>query len=307
MSWLFFAALGQIFWSLGNIIDKLLLNWLAEDEEDSGDSVTQLLLFSGLAGIIVSLAILFWDYSAISTQPFVIAILAFNGICTLLWLWLYLKAAEHEEISVIVPIFQLVPVAGLGFGYWFLGETVIPEKLVAGGLVIFGAILLTLSRDFFKSSFKTLGLMALASVFVASTDLLFKLGGTNSNFLTAVFWTYLSMAAGCLLLLMLSTSIRTRFVQILRTRFVKVLSANIGNETIDVLGNTLFAFALLFAPIAIVQTTNSFQPVIVFILTLLMTIASFTTFKEHISWGRMLQKGIAITIITTAGWHLYFL
>ena len=98
-------------------------------------------------------------------------------------------------------------------------------------------------------------------------------------------------------------SYRENFIIALKENSKAILSLNVLNEALYMVGNVVFAFAYLLAPIALILLTQSFQSIFVLIIGIILTLffPNFTT--EKIQAKYILQKIIAI-LITGIGTYL---
>lgn len=77
------------------------------------------------------------------------------------------------------------------------------------------------------------------------------------------------------------------------------------NEVIDNAAGFLFWFAITLGPVALVQATNSFQPLITLIAVTILAKFFGNHLKEDISFQNMTQKILGISIITAGSVLLY--
>ena len=108
-------------------------------------------------------------------------------------MWLYLVALKDDETSLIVPLFQLIPVFSYLFGYFILGETLNIPQILGGVLIISGSFLLSFHPHKNKVAFhrKVFFLMMLSSVFISLSSVIFKAVAIEHDFTGALFWEYI--------------------------------------------------------------------------------------------------------------------
>ncbi len=81
----------------------------------------------------------------------------------------------------------------------------------------------------------------------------------------------------------------------------KGLSLNATNESLTLLGDLLFGFAILFAPIALIQTTEAYQPVFVIMASFILAqVFGVESVREDYSRGALIKK-IVGTLFVLAG------
>ena len=297
MSWLVFAftLIGPFLYALTNHIDKHLL-----DKHFKEGGVGTLVLFSSLLSAF-ALPFIFWaDPQALSVSLQNILILAVVGILNILVIWCYLLALKNEEASVAIVFYQLVPVFGLVLGYLILGETITQLQFIAMAVIILGATIISFEIDTennFKLRHQTVALMLSASFFWALASVIFKVVALEENVWRSLFWEHLMLVLVGILLFMFMRTYRTHFLNAIRTNSKKILSLNLANESLYILGNIVFAFAYLLAPISLVLLVDSFQPIFVLAIGIFLTLFFPNFSKEKIHARHLLQKIVAIGIV----------
>ena len=131
MQW-FFIALGSVFlWSLVTYLDKFIIERFTK-----GRGVGSLILFSALfAGVVISvIAIINPRVFSIATTD--IFLLCLSGILGSLAIIFYLYALEHEDTSLVIPLFQFIPIFSYILGYIFLKEVLTGKQILAGLIII---------------------------------------------------------------------------------------------------------------------------------------------------------------------------
>ncbi|MCK9282633.1 MAG: hypothetical protein M0P71_18605, partial [Melioribacteraceae bacterium] len=84
------------------------------------------------------------------------------------------------------------------------------------------------------------------------------------------------------------------------------LSLNFTNEALTIVGNLLESFAMMLAPVALVLLVNSYQPIFVFAIGILITLFIPKLSAEKIELKHLIQKIIAF-VIMGVGTYLLFL
>lgn len=294
MNWLLIALAAPALWAVGNYIDKILI-----DKYFKGRGVGALVIFSGLIGIFVLPAVYLWQPSVTGLPVSQAAIAIMSGMFGVIAIWLYLIALKQDETSIIVPLFQTIPVFAFILGYFFLGEILTIRQAAGSILILTGAVLLSLKweRSMPKPKVTVLLLMLLSSFLIALSGLLFKWVALDANFWATVFWGYAGdMIIGLLFFACLS-GYRREFLGVIRTNALPIVSLNILNEFLYMVGVLIFRFAMLLAPLALVQTINGFQPLFVLILGILLSVFFPRLVSEDMRKGTLSQKILSILII----------
>lgn len=222
-----------------------------------------------------------------------------SGIIYLLALVVYIYALKNEEASTVIPLFQLSPIISYVFGFIFLQEYLNFQQIVASLVVITGAVLISIDmrQAAWKFKLSVFLLMFLSSVLFSLNSLIFKITALQSSFWAGMFWQYVgTFIAGCALLL-LSRQYRSKFLYVLRNHRLPALSLIALTEGLTFVGRSLFSFATLLAPLALVSVVGGLQPAFVFIYGVVLTIFFPGVSNEDISRKALLQKFTAIGII----------
>ncbi len=298
MSW-FFIALGAPFlWALVNIADQ----YLVKKTEETNSPIGSLVIFSSLIGIFVSIFILI-----VSKAPFLISfsdatILFVAGIVNIVWIIFYLYALSYEDVSLVYPWFLTVPIFAYILGHIFLGETLTKVQAMGMFIVILGGLLISLEpRELFsgKIKFKAKAsfLMISAALLIAIQQIMFKFVTAPDTFWGASFWQYLGLGFSGVVIFIFSRNYRNGFLSILKDSGSKILTINIVSELVTIAGNSLFQFAILLAPVALVALMEPVQSVIVFVLAVVGTVFFPKIIKEDLSRKVLIYKIIAMNIM----------
>lgn len=303
-NWFLIALAAPILWSIVNHIDKHLLSRYLE-----GRGVGALLLFSSLFSILILPIIAFFFHAEIFNLPFYhLAILLFAGLINAGAFYFYLRAMDIDEASVVVPLFQLVPVFGYFLGYLILGESLSLQQVMYSLLIIAGIAILSVEIDLENNySFrkKVFFLVASSSFLFALHDVFFKKVALVDTFWVSVFWQFAGLTLFGIICFFVSRHFREEFLRMLKGHNLNILSLNIISESLYVLGNLANSFATLLAPVAIVLVVSSYQPIFVFIGGILLTIFLPKIITEKISRKHLIHKSISIIIIVIGSYLLY--
>jgi len=299
MNWFFIALIPSLFYSISNYFDTYLI-----DKHTKKRGVGALVLFSSLFGIIIAAVIAIFQYKVLFTIPSSsIGILIIAGIINVVWVLLYLYALESDETTVVVPLFQTIPVFSFFLAWIILGETLSAKELMGAGIIVFGGVLLAVDIEKTKSGYsfkkKPFFLMIAASFLIGLLEVLFKSVTTIGTYWISNFWNYIGFTLAGLFILFFITSYRRAFISMLKESPKKMLGLNFSNETFNGVGDFAMHLAILLAPIALVQSVNSFQPVFILIIGITLTKLFPKIVKENFSKKHLIHKIVAIVIIVT--------
>lgn len=304
MNWFFIALIGPFFYALTNHIDKILL-----DKYFKEGGVGTILLFSSLLSVFALPFFFLADRTILDVGGVQILVLAIVGILNVLVLLCYLIAVKNDEASVVVVFYQLVPVFGCILGYFILGEILTKMQIIAMMIVILGATIISFEIDIdnrFKLRKKVIAPMLAAAFFWALGSVLFKAVAIDENVWRSLFWEHLMLVIVGLGIFIFMRSYRNNFLKAIQSNSKKVLSINFLNEFLYIMGNVAFAYAYLLAPIGLVLLTESFQPIFVLIIGIILTIFFPKISQEKIQAKHIWLKIIAICI-TGVGTYLLFI
>jgi uncharacterized membrane protein len=293
MSWLFFAFSGPVLWAISVHFDKYLVERFFKDS-----NVAVLLLFTAFIGVVLLPFIWFYEPGVIDHDPGSIALMILSGILYLSAMLLYLQALQSEEASVVAPFFQAGPLFGYLLAYFILGETLTPLQMMGGALIILGALIVSLRFGQSAKMFKArLAAQMLSCGFImALSGLIFKMFALKVEFWTTIFWMFVGEAifgAGLLLI----PVYRRQFMTLLRKNTVALLGINGSNEIINLSGSLGNRYALLFAPLSIVQAIGSTTTLFVFVFGILLSMFFPSLSREDLSARELVQKGIAAVLV----------
>ncbi len=297
ISWILIAAAAPLLWAVVNHIDKY---FLSNSFSSSRVGMTGgLMIFSTLFSVVVLPVLYFIDPAVIYVSVSHALLLISVGILNASSIYLYLKALDKDEASIVVPLWQMIPVFGFLFGLILLGETLTTGQLIGGILVVGFSALLTLELDFEQGIKLKKGiflLMMLSSAFFALGETVFKMGAMETNFMAALFWGNIGLLIFGLTLCCITTY-RKSFFLLMKDKFGTTLGLNLGSEALTVLGNTLSRYAILLAPVAAVLAIAGLQPMFVLVIGVLITLLIPKLQGEKISSKHLVQKIICITAI----------
>lgn len=303
MDWFFIALVGPFLWALVNHIDKYMLHKYFYD-----DGVYTLMIFSCLSSVLALPVMFYFNSDIFGISLFVIFSLIGLGLLSAIAFFYYLKAVELEDLSVVIPLFQLLPIFTYFLSYFILGESLTLIQLISAAIIMLGAISLSLEVDIDHSFIfkkRVLILVAISTLCFALNDVLFKKIALDASFWTSAFWQYVGLFLYGVLFILFSKTAKARFKAIVRKVDYKVLSVNITSEVLYMIGNLSSAFATLLAPVTLVLVVGGYQPLFVFLGAILMTILMPKIVTERISRGHLIHRTIAIIVIFFGSYLLY--
>lgn len=293
MTWIVFGLLAPFLFALTNHIDKLLLENFFKNVRAS-----TFLVYSAIASAIVATGVAIFN-PHVFTMNLRDAVFMFSaGVIYFLAILPYVKALTRDEASRVVPLFQMLPVMAYIFGVTFFNEVLSFTQVLAGIIILGGAVLINLDLDNNRKFKKTIfGLMALSCLLFMFESAVFKFVGSAHGFWDASFYQYLGTALAGMTMMVLSKGHRRDFAKVTKTGGLKVFLGAIINESIAIGGRLSFNFALLLAPLALVTLLSGTQPIFVLAIGVLLALFIPKYGKESLVRKHLLQKIISVIII----------
>lgn len=302
MNWFIIALLPPALWAATNHIDKYLM-----ERYFKNSTMGSLALFSSLIGVIMLPVVLIVHPNVFGISLIDAMVLMLSGGIYIVATLLYLYALQDDEASIVVPLFQTIPVFSYILGRVFLGEQLQQLQIWGGLIILVGSVLLTLEIDLkskirFKKS--TFILMLLSSLAYAINLFIFKFVSIEGDFWQTSFWEYTGFSLVALSLIIFASKWRKEFFGIFKANTATIVSVNILNEVLSMAGKLLFNFASLLAPLALVSLVNGFQPAFVFLIGVVLTFLFPHIAKESLAKKDLIQKIVSIAIILAGAFLL---
>jgi drug/metabolite transporter (DMT)-like permease len=299
MSWFFIALWAPFLLACANHNDKLLLSRYLEDK-NIGSIVIFSSLFSGVAiPIVLFIQPDVYDLSLVQGSALVATgmLSVFAAVC-------YLYALDIDEASFVTPLYQTVPILAYFLGYFILGETITLAQGLGSFIIIVGAIALSFEFGQRGMRFKrnVVALMLGASFLSAINGVIFKLIALDKGFWISLFWGFVGQVMAGLTLLVCVPSYRRGFLGLFKQQKFAVVGLIALSRTLFSVSEAITLYATLLAPVALVLLVNSFQPLFVFVLGIVLTLFLPRVAKESLGRTKMLQKGLGIVLMLVGGY-----
>lgn len=259
------------------------------------------MIFVGVVSLPICLALYYTNPEVMLIANLDKVLLISSGILYNLAVIFYLFALEKEDASSIVPFWQLSPVFAYFLGIIFLDEVLSTDKLLAGVIVIFGALLLTFKfkkGERMKINVRVAVMMVISSLFIALGYILFKDSTTeDASFIVSMFWNQVGMLIFAFVCLLIN-KFRKEFLDVVYRNSTGVIGLNVVEQIFEIVGVVANNFALLLAPAALVILVEySAQPMFVFLFGIIFTLLFPRFIKEDISRKNLAIKFISIIIM----------
>ncbi len=291
------GAMAAFFWSITNVIDQHLVSKYSPDGNIGGVLLLSCFFpgFLALIALGLSSGVIF-DIKLVDSL-----VLILSGVLMVVWLYFYLKALTEDDAAVVMALLVLAPFFSLIFGYILLGETLSHMQMLSGLVIISGALLVSYQPATNKIKKKLLFYALGASITIALLHSLFKIFTVQEDFWQSLFWRSLGMVVSGLLLFLILETYRSHFISFIEQHLKRAVSLNTANESLTLLGDTLFAFAILFSPLAIVQASESYQPIFVILITFVLARFGVKSFLQEGPNPRWRYKLAGIILVFLGG------
>ena len=291
MSWVVYAFSGPVLWAVSVHFDKYLVERFFKHSD-----VAVLLVFTAFIGVLLLPFIWLFDPDLTAPGGAGIALIIASGILLMGALLFYLRALQTEEASVVAPFFQAAPLFGYGLAYLVLGETLSGRQMAGGGLIVIGTLIVSIDHRAGAFKARLAALMLACGFTIALSALIFKIFAVATEFWTTTFWMFVGEAMfGCGLLAV--PSYRGQLAAALRDHAAALLSINGANELINLGGGLGNRYALMFAPLSLVQAIGSTTTLFVFGFGVLLSRFFPKLGREDLSGRKLAQKAVAAALV----------
>jgi drug/metabolite transporter (DMT)-like permease len=301
MSWFFIALCAPFLLACANHNDKALLSKYLK-EKTIGSVVILSSLFSSVAiPILLFIQPNVFDLTVV--QEFV---LVATGVLSVLAAVCYLHALDMDEASFVTPLYQTAPIFAYFLGYFILGEAVTRTQGLGLLVVIFGALAFSLEIGQRAMRFKrnVVALMLGASALSAVNGVIFKLIAVDKGFSISLFWGWVGQALTGLTILVCVPEYRRDFLDLFQQQRAATVGLIALSRTLFSASEAITLYATLLAPVALVFVVNSFQPLFVFALGIVLTLFFPRVAKESLGGTKMLQKSVGIGLMLVGGYMI---
>lgn len=290
MDWIVFSLAARAFWAGDNITDKLLIGKYIKNPY-------VLTLLGGIAPFIISIFIfLLYKLEWIGLIPAIVIFLA--GIIQIIAVFAFYKALAKEEVSRVIPLFQLTPIFVLILSALLLKENLTTNQYIGFILILLGGFFIGLRRieGLFKLR-EAFWWMILSSSIYAIQAIMIKSLYANYSYLDLTFYHGVGIFIPTFALLTFSSKSRGSF-----TREFSNLNITgwliVGLATIFIAGAYLSGlWAFRTGSATLISVLRGFQSIFVFIFSLVLSIWLPKILKEELASGVLLTKVIAISLM----------
>jgi len=300
MHWFFITLLSPFLWGITNHIDKHLVSRYAKQVK-----YTSYIISSGFFLAFAAILIFIFKPAVIHLGFGYILLMILAGCLGAIYLFPYYAAINLEEASVVVPMFQMVPILGFIFGYFLFKEQLSLVQIIAGIIIIFGSIGLSFELDKkVRLKWQVFLLMLLSSLIISVQVVIYKFVAQHTDYWSTIFWLELGIVFFALCLLGVR-DYRNNFLNAVVRQNKKIFLIIGINEVLSTTAAFIFYYAYLFLPIAVVQLVGSVQPLFVLVIGIIASIFIPTVIYENLNRKFLAQKIIFIALILIGSYLLF--
>jgi hypothetical protein len=136
----------------------------------------------------------------------------------------------------------------------------------------------------------------------AINGVIFKLIAMDTGFWVSLFWGFVGQVMAGLTLLVCIPSYRRDFLGLFKQQKVAAVGLIALSRTLFSVSEAVTLYATLLAPVAMVLVVNSFQPLFVFVLGVMLTLLLPRVGEESLDRRKMLQKGVGVGLMVMGGY-----
>jgi len=294
MHWFWIALIPPALWGINNFIDKYLVERFFKKT-----GAGALVVMSAAVGIVPIVLIPLAGVSVLSISPFHGALVMLSGS---LWLFAtipYFYAFQNDEASVVVPLMQVLPIFQLLLGFFILGEVLTHSQLLGVLTITEGAIFISIDFSKSKNKFRLRAfLLMLLATFLWSLNFFgFKFIALEEPFFVTLFWESIGFIIVGVVLISFVPAYRKQLFDMFHAAPGPMMALNFVNEVMGLTAKIIFNFASLLVPIALVSAVVGFQPLVVFLYGIILTIFFPKIIKENLQLKFVAQKIFSIILI----------
>lgn len=283
MSWVTLSIIAPLIWSVSNIIDKVALDrWIRHPIVN--------VFANNVIGVVLSIILLAIGFvEQTSSSVWLLNVVA--GVLYIVAISCYFKAAQQEEISRVVPLWYLTPLAVGLLSILLLKERLGTEGYLGVLLLVVGAILVathSLRQIRINGAF---WLMIVAVAVMAFNTVIVDYTLDQTDVWTVLYQTRWGALLAQLPLIGLTVK-EVRWVS--NTHGTRPLLLVTVSESLTQVGNILITFALAVGVATFVNALASVHPLFVLLETVLLSLFWPTILHEKLTSITVIQKFVGI-------------
>lgn len=296
--WIVLAALPPLFWGLSNLADQYMVR------VHFRVSVIPFMALSEFTGIILLPVFALVRPDVLSIAP--LEALKFMAIGVVYWLCIipYLIALQEDDSSVIVPVFQLVPVLTLLMGWAFLGETISTRQFAGMMMVMAASVAIVWDFQLRRLKWRALGLVLLACAIGAAYTIFLRVVAPATSSVIITFWQMAGWFFCGMALLVVHGPTRRQVFSAIKSSRGKIFFVSWVPHVCDGLASFFLTMALAVAPAAaLVNVVAGVQSLYVIAFAAVLALF-FPGIFDRSAWDRLLVLKLGCAAFMLAGLYV---
>lgn len=276
MWWLLVAFIEPIFDGVVNVMDNTFVNKLS--------TPLAILFYTSMVKLLLVPLLFFFGLPYLPPlRPLLLLVLI--GILEISYLFLYLRALQEDDTSVVASLFSLGKILIPIYAFFIVAERLFFRQYVGFIIIVLCAAILTLEGKRFAFN-KSFLLMTLSALLTAPQVVLLKYVLTDVDWVTSTTWIFISSALVILIVLPLKgkeiVSFYPRFKKRVHWFSLRCL---LGFTSIF---TSIFVISLV--PVTVARSVSATQPIFVLLYALLFGSYLPNIFKERTDWRSIAKK-----------------
>ena len=285
--WFYYVLIAMFILGSLALVDKVLVNNFIHDP-------IAFTMLVALGAFLPFIGLLYFPLRPIAMGTALLCIVA--GFIHTAYVYPYYRSLVFEEVSRVVPLWQLTPIFVLILARLFLHEILPASDYVAFFLIVVGVVLFSIRREQKITLSRALYLMIASSIFVAMFSVIAKYVYTVED----LFSAFLYIQIGILLsfaILFTKRDYRKRFLHAFASAPRFASSVAVLDIAIGYVSFVAYSLAVSMGPISLVSVVYAIQPIYVLFAATLIGIKYKSLIQERVTRGAFTQKLAAVVLI----------
>jgi len=294
--WFYFVILSLILLSVVNVIDKILV---------SKYSITPLafVMILGATSFMPFVTLPFFRLASIPLH--IIALTIIIGFIRIYYTLPYFKSLTIEEVSRVVPLWQLTPLFVLGLSSLVLNESLKAQSYVAFTLLVLGGTLFSIKPGKGMRLSMAFYLMIIASFLFAAYSIALKYLYSFNDFYTIFIWVQVGSFAAFFQLFVLKR-FRNYLLQAYETSNKRIGTVIVLEQVVAYVSLACFNYAISLGPVVLISALGSMQPLFVLLFATILSLQFPRVLDESMTRADVVLKGSGIIAIFVATYIINF-
>lgn len=290
MSWLIYALLAPLIFTIVNFADKLILVKHIPNPNAVPPYIGTMAFISGCV---------LWVITGFPVLPLHDAVIVIaTGVVAMFGTLLYYQTLSTEDTSTVIVLIQIQPVIVLILSFLLLHETITATQFVGFVFILGAAIILSAQHGLGGVQIsKSFGKLLIVNFLWSLSVVLFKFVAAGDRFEPYLPYESWGFALGALLIFLFVPSVRNAFRENLRTIPRQALAIIAINETVFLTAKLLTLAAVALGPAALVSVLGGTQVFFGIVAGWILTVLVPGIYKENIVPSELLRKALIAVVL----------